>query len=137
MYTALVRGMDVAMENERRSISGHILLFNPDNEPRSWEGRSSNAGALAALNHVVSHLEPRHVLSPSDYTSVHRHTAESWVVECHDTMPNSLYFRVSRYCMQEEAIGKYSVSLRLASFDVELQLGNSLVLTSLLLHVSF
>ena len=128
MYNALIAAMDLAMENERGLLSGHLLLYSPDNEPRHYEARSSNPGAVAALNYVCANVQPRHTLRLNDYTSCHRFTAEHWIVKCSDTGPYSLYHRLSRYAMAEEAIGnKYSVTFRLASCDIELHLGNALL----------
>ena len=125
MFNALVATMDLAMENERGRVAGHLLLYNPDHEPRKYETRSSQPGALAALNYVCSNAQPRHVLRANDYTSVHKLNLSHWVVECQDTGPYSLYHRLSRYAMAEEAVGnKYSVYFRLANCDHEIHLGN-------------
>ena len=124
MYNAIIASIDLSMENERGRIAGHMLLFCPDNQPRRFESRSSNPGAVAALDFVCANMQPRHLLRPNDHTGVHKLTSTHWVVECADTSTYSLYHRLARYAMSEEAIGgKYSVSFRLASCDYELQLG--------------
>ena len=124
MYNAIIASIDLSMENERGRIAGHMLLFCPDNQPRRFESRSSNPGAVAALDFVYANMQPRHLLRPNDHTGVHKLTSTHWVVECADTGTYSLYHRLARYAMSEEAIGgKYSVSFRLASCDYELHLG--------------
>ena len=126
MYNALLASLDLSMANARGQVTGHMLLYCPDNEPRRYDARSSNPGALAALNYVCSNVQPRHILRPNDYTSVHRLSSTHWVVECLETGPYSLYHRLSRHAMGEEAVGKYSVYFRLADCDMELHHGNRL-----------
>ena len=124
MYNAIIAAIDLSMENERGRIAGHMLLFSPENQPRRFDTRSSNPGAVQALEYVCAHMQPRHQVRPNDHTGVHRLTASHWVVECADTSTYSLYHRLARYAMSEEAIGgSYSISFRVASCDYELQLG--------------
>ena len=125
MYDAIIRGLDLTMESQRSLIVGHVLIFNPKNTPKQWEGRSSNQGAQEAFNCIVTNLRPRHNVSPGDATSIHRHNADSWVLKCLETWPQSLYARLARYCHEEISVGGYSLSFRLTSFDVELRLGKS------------
>ena len=126
MFDAIIRGLDLTMESQRSLIIGHILIFNPKNTPRQWEGRSSNQGAQEAFNCIVANLRPRHNISPGDATSIHRHNADSWVLKCLETWPQSLYARLARYCHEEIGVGNYSLSFRLTPFDIELRLGNIL-----------
>ena len=125
MYDAIIRSLDLSMESQRGLVVGHILIFNPHNTPKAWEGKSSNQGAQDAYNYIVANLRPRHPASPGDATSIHRHNSDSWVLKCLDTWPQSLYSRLARYCHDEIGIGNYSLSFRLTSFDIELRLGNS------------
>ena len=135
MFEALERTIDVATENARSHVRGHILLYNPSNTPTHWLGKSSNRGAKAALDHVLTRMQPPHILSPTDALSVHKLTPEAWVVECHATWPSSLYTRLSYSCAREQAIGDYSLQLRLIPSDLELKIGTFVLLVLYLYYL--